>query len=461
MSQLVQVMKKIAVNIYQIGAKIGHQIVEAMAIFNKSAVWQAQAARALLLNVHLATGMQNYIEKLDPDISFKNGKMAILNFIANMVMNSIEYYQTFDHASGMNPYLIAAPIDYAKRVRKGGTYSDVNKLDDKAKDAYRVMTELCHATRTPQFVSNRREQANGIAIIGFVTGQKMGQTKITEEGELNGPQIRAIRSEKNYKVGKKMASDDYMQGGTGVATLGLASANWTDNRKLGDAVLAYEDKGEHYRYKKDTGQQGIIVPGGMGGMAYPPPQGSLVNNMETEDGSGHAPWPGYAPYFKFKPNKERTSDYNQPSTWIFLNKSHKDFQTDGGSHAGNGSNKRAPWYGNFEWKNGAHIARLNTTIGGSRNSYFLEGLSVLARGQAYYHRPAGDVNWKEHPNFFNPYWRARLAPVGQKLQNFWDKYVTQKITSSSENQVVRGMVNLLRNAQMDMFTAVITGLITH
>ena len=82
---------------------------------------------------------------------------------------------------------------------------------------------------------------------------------------------------------------------------------------------------------------------------------------------------------------------------------------------------------------------------------------MLARGQAYYHRPDGSVNWKEHPNFFNPYWRARLAPVGQKLQNFWDKYVTQKMTSSSEDKAVRGIVNLLRNAQMDLFTAVITG----
>jgi hypothetical protein len=460
MSQLVQLMKKIAVNLYQIGAKIGHQIVEAMAIFNKAAVWQAQIARAGLLNNHIATGMQNYIKKLDPDISFSSGKRALLNTVVNMVMNSVEYYQTFDNASGMNPMFPALLFDI-KRVSKGGQYDDENNLDDKAKDAYRVMTELCHATRTPQFVSNRSGQAYGIAIIGFVTGSKMGQTKITEEGSLNGPEIRAIRSEKNYKVGKKLSSDDFMQSGTGVATLGLASANWTSNKKLGDAVLAYEDKGEHYRYDKDTGQSGIIVPGGMGGMAYPPPQGSLENNMETEDDSGHAPWPAFAPYIKFKPNKERTSDFNQPSTWIFLNKHHEDFQSRGGSHGGGGGSKRAPWYGNFSWQNGKLNARLNTTIGGSNNSYLFEGLNVLARGQAYYHRPDGAVNWKEHPNFFNPYWRARLAPVGQKLQNFWDKYVTQKITSNSENQVIRGLVNLLRNAQMDLFTAVITGLITH
>ena len=42
-----------------------------------------------------------------------------------------------------------------------------------------------------------------------------------------------------------------------------------------------------------------------------------------------------------------------------------------------------------------------------------EGMSALARAQTYYHRPG---NWAEHPNFFNPYWRSRLAPVVQGLQ---------------------------------------------
>ena len=36
----------------------------------------------------------------------------------------------------------------------------------------------------------------------------------------------------------------------------------------------------------------------------------------------------------------------------------------------------------------------------------------MARAMVYYHRPG---NWKEHPNFFNPFWRAKLAPVGHKL----------------------------------------------
>ena len=41
---------------------------------------------------------------------------------------------------------------------------------------------------------------------------------------------------------------------------------------------------------------------------------------------------------------------------------------------------------------------------------FGPGLNALARGQVYYHRPG---NWAEQPNFFNPYWRPRLAPVLQ------------------------------------------------
>jgi len=37
-----------------------------------------------------------------------------------------------------------------------------------------------------------------------------------------------------------------------------------------------------------------------------------------------------------------------------------------------------------------------------------ERMRAAARAQAYYHRPG---NWAEPPNFFNPYWRARLAPI--------------------------------------------------
>ena len=37
---------------------------------------------------------------------------------------------------------------------------------------------------------------------------------------------------------------------------------------------------------------------------------------------------------------------------------------------------------------------------------------AVARAQVYYHRPGA---WQEMPNFFNPFWRAKLAPVDEGL----------------------------------------------
>ena len=37
-----------------------------------------------------------------------------------------------------------------------------------------------------------------------------------------------------------------------------------------------------------------------------------------------------------------------------------------------------------------------------------DGPRAVARAEAYYHRPGA---WQEPPNFFNPFWRARLAPA--------------------------------------------------
>ncbi len=454
MASFASAFRDIAVKLYNIGHDVGHKIVEAMSIFNKATLWQSQLARAALLNVHILTGMQNYIEKHDKQISFKNGKSIVLNLLVNMALNSIEYYNAFDNASGMNPYVYGLVRDI-KRVSPSGDYT--KHKDKGGEDAYRLMAELCHATRTPQFVSNRRGGAYGVAIVTTLIGSKMGQTKFTKDRKISDKaEIKGIGSEGNYPVADTLSSDDFMKSGQGFGAMGPAFVSYTSSgSKLGDAIAAYEDKGEHYKYK-GNGTTGLPSPGKRGMFAIPPPSGGPKETMETK--SNKAPWPGFAPYFKFKPNKDRTADFGQPSTWIFLNKSHKDFQTKYSSHS-----KEVPWYSKWSWKTATADGKLaemklDTTVGGSRNSYLFEGLNVISRGMAYYHRPD---NWNEHPNFFNPFWRARLAPVGQKLQNFWDRYVTSKITTKSDSAVIKGMVALLRNAQMDMFTAVITSVITH
>jgi len=444
--------RRMAVMFHKIGDQLGHWIVEAMSIFNNAAVWQTQFARAALLNGHILTGMQSYVSKMDPDISFTQGKSRFMNMFINMALNSIEYYQAFDNAAGINPMVFAIPFDMF-RVGPSGKYT--KHSDDGAKDAFRIMTELCHATRTPKFVSNRREGFFSYTGFTGLGGKKLGQTKFTEKGDMKGAEISAIGSEGNYQIGAYLSSDDYAtQASGGGFAVAVATLTMKNAGALGDAIAAYESKGKHYKYGggKDSG---LPSPERQGLTVIPPPYNSSPSKtMETKN---HAPWPGFAPYFKFKPDKERTSDFNQPSTWIFLNKHHEDFQSRNSS-LGGGNQERAPWYANFSFRHGSREVKLDTTVGGSRNSYLFEGLNVISRGMAYYHRPG---NWTEHPNFFNPFWRARLAPVGQKLQNFWDSFVTKNISTSSSSVIIQGAVNLLRNAQMDLFTAVITSIITH
>lgn len=48
------------------------------------------------------------------------------------------------------------------------------------------------------------------------------------------------------------------------------------------------------------------------------------------------------------------------------------------------------------------------------NTPLFAGLNGWARAQAYYHRPGA---WAEPPNLFNPFWRARLAPVSFMLKD--------------------------------------------
>lgn len=112
----------------------------------------------------------------------------------------------------------------------------------------------------------------------------------------------------------------------------------------------------------------------------------VANVRPIED--GNHPWRGLASFPHFEPGQyveacggtadrhgeprvDRAAgledDFNQPSTFVVL-------------------------------------SRPARTLFGKRDGL----MRAVARAQAYYHRP-GD--WAEPPSFFNPYWRARLAPV--------------------------------------------------
>jgi hypothetical protein len=150
-----------------------------------------------------------------------------------------------------------------------------------------------------------------------------------------------------------------------------------------------------------------------------------ANVMPAED--GNHPWAGIVPFMHFEPGQygdtcgssvsDTTAatrykhDFNQPSTWVALNKTPEQVTNAGNTdHEGTGTNAPALLnaQGKVDWK----FSRLSRPLTLENKKGFLgvEGLNVISRGQTYYHRPG---NWAEHPNFFNPYWRPRLASVYQ------------------------------------------------
>jgi len=110
----------------------------------------------------------------------------------------------------------------------------------------------------------------------------------------------------------------------------------------------------------------------------------------------------------------RGQDFNQPSTWVLLTKDARAMRNERGARSGAGTN--VPALLNAEGKLRVALGAGQTSLVVAdrgeklRELGFAPGLNVIARGQTYYHRP-GD--WAEQPNFFNPYWRPRLASVHQ------------------------------------------------
>ncbi len=154
-----------------------------------------------------------------------------------------------------------------------------------------------------------------------------------------------------------------------------------------------------------------------------------ANVLGVED--GNHPWDGLAPFPHFEPGQfeaacsgvagpsgsasastaaGRDQEFNQPSSFALLQKTPAQLNN---PHDTTGAGSHSPALlspdGALDFSFSRDSARLvlddtrKTFMGG-------QGLNVLARAQTYYHRPG---NWHEQPNFFNPYWKPRLASVWQ------------------------------------------------
>jgi hypothetical protein len=144
-----------------------------------------------------------------------------------------------------------------------------------------------------------------------------------------------------------------------------------------------------------------------------------ANVLGVQD--GNHPWEGVAPFPHFEPGQydrecalspsangtpslttaaPREQEFNQPSSFAFLQKK-------------NGGDPVRPALLNDRGELNFHFtsAGARLVLENTRKTFMgAKGLNVIARAQTYYHRPG---NWHEQPNFFNPYWKPRLASVWQ------------------------------------------------
>lgn len=131
-------------------------------------------------------------------------------------------------------------------------------------------------------------------------------------------------------------------------------------------------------------------------------------------------------------------DFNQPSAFMILNKTAPEMDNIGDSTGA--GNVRPAMLNTQKSLTFEFAAPTKLTFDDSRKQFMnANGLNVVSRAQTYYHRPG---NWHEQPNYFNPYWRPRLASVWQGYTQFpFATQVSSALPSQMRNQVQKFMTH--------------------
>ena len=291
-----------------------------------------------------------------------------------------------------------------------------NHSSSSSRQANRLMTELVNASRyggaTPDFVVSREP----FEWLGEVTqsmsgGGGRGSAKVDNIigdvlGDLGAPDFVGTSKLIDERDGGPAQVDDTASHGFGQSDLSVGAAlvakdqarafNWEPFA----SVVSGRAHGEHCRYVPPTQ--------GWGGVQRLP---SILRGDDFQCDAAHGDehrWNdllgisggGIQPYLKFSPEPSllaSSSGFNQPDVWIWLNKKPEAMALVGA----------VP-----DLKIEADSsARFDAAVG-NEPLVLPAGMNALARAQVYYHRPGA---WQEMPNFFNPYWGARLAPKGEAI----------------------------------------------
>ena len=333
-----------------------------------------------------------------------------------------------------------------------------NPSSSQQKNAKRLMAEMVNASRfssqrslPPSFLVSRY----AVDLLGGVLTGAIGDL---QEAESNIPSSAGgLRNVVRTMLGwltqpggigtTKLIADD----GSGIGDLD-DTKNSAPNRSFlstGDVLAAKDlsllwggndfasvrsarNQGRHCRYEKPSNYGSAIR---IFTLIFGSASSKGFKCHDSNEGGSNHRWSGLfgfhpggiQPYLKFKPKlsgiaADRTN-FNQPDVWIYLNKPPEELGLPGDKDL------------NFELDVGGETAELDARIGqdGVMNTGLGRGINVLSRAQVYYHRPGA---WAEPPNFFNPYWGARLAPKNAAItrlfneigvSGIWDNLIADNI----------------------------------
>ena len=354
------------------------------------ALFAVSSLLALSTLSQLTAGGQTFITANDPTARQNEVSLALNAF------NTASFLQAFD-LIGSNTY-------------GTGTQS---------LQARRMMAELANAARFGSATSNFVVARTPVTFLQNIA------TSLTQLGKVLTNQQVVVRAQGLIsKALNQVAAPFYvgtsklLTGGTALPSLNDTGTHNPEHSDLaqGDALVA-RDQGplflnhrfaslsvmqidsEHCRYKKPSVGYGTVI-------RFPPLFAGTDFKCNKPPQDDHRWRPllgqgGIQPYLSFAAGNGQTDaaslrTFSQPDVVIFLNKDPTQMVPAG-----------APGDLNFTLEGGAYNAKLDARIG--INSV-ITGMNAMARAQVYYHRPGA---WQEPPNFFNPYWGARLAPKSE------------------------------------------------
>ncbi len=315
----------------------------------------------------------------------------------------------------------------AAAIPPGGTAlrGEREREDDKVQNAERLMAEITNASRTgrasqaggvrfeshrwlgaPTALAGPAGAAIGVGLAGtsrLVSG--MSPRRFTEGAAPQGDPGDRRRLNDLFELGPW--ATQFSRGGA-MASAEYVSAIGPDAAGRSSGIVGIQAwprasdpmRSFHCRLHDDPSQRHRLIP-----LAPGCPQAALTAPVVCVNEGGRHRFAGLSPYLSFALSEDSAESFGQPDFYALAQLAPKDARLSGVNALGFGGGNP------FVWRLG-RTASLDG-VGEPGLPGPMPGLHAWARSQVYYHRPG---HWTEPPNLFNPYWRARLAPVERRVE---------------------------------------------